>query len=1275
MAENRRSDKRIRIDGDNSGPIVQTDQLHIHLPESRPRSVPNRLILAAYQAQLIDMAPDVLQDRTAELDELARFACSDETYQWWQAAPWAGKSALLSWFALHPPAGVDVVSFFVTSRFVGQSDSNAFLEVVIEQLTVLAGEQHTTVEPRARPGRLLSLLRNAGQRCVDSGRRLVLVVDGLDEDTGKQAGVGLDSIASLLPRRVPAGVAVVLASRSNPALPIDVPPGHPLSTVVPRRLQPSQHARDLERAAKNELGRMLRGPALARDVLGLLTASGGGLTVRDLEELTGHPVYEVDDLLGGVLGRTVEGRTPTIDDDSTAERAYLFAHDTLLQIAVRQFGAGVTGFRSRIDAWAEDYRSRRWPPGTPAYLLHGYVRLLAADGDRVRLLTCATDDARHRRLREASGGDTLATTEVALMTDLSLRARPVDFDGLLRVAVVRDSFAVRTSRVAPDFPAVWVDLRRPRRAIALATGIAVPARRVEALRLLLRPLAGHGEHDLVAGVAQAARTAAAELLSPWHRREVFHDLAVELAGIDLQADARRMFDEAAALADQTDRPPVTHALAAAAMTAGNLDAAQQWIADSVDVADRLLGLSGVAAALADRGDVAKAAELAVEATALLGDLPDALDVADRVTLHAALAEAWAACGDLERADKWFTEAELAIVADDRMFVLRDPPEQLFRSAGRIMTGTRALRLLYRTRRGADLSCVFPIAKAIARAGNSRAAAQLVRRALRHHRSGVDPAWTLFDLASAAAGDPSASAMLDHLLIELDVPTWVRTPLIPLDEFDEQTAQSALDAAPGPGDRLAAAKAAAALAATGETTYATRLAHAAETLATTNNRRPSRIRTLTQLAQPLAVLGDATRVRQLADVIETEMDLAAQERPAPISQAQAFALSTAADPVQVAEIFGRPATDMVTIDRWDVFPHLASALRQVGDHRRADRLWVDQLDVLPSETSIAESFPDVGHLIAGRADLVVDLADAGADKLAARLFEAIAPLRRLMWLEPSTVKPLTALARAAYVVGERDQAEDLARTAEKVIHAGHPSAADNLGHLASTVAVHLDSAWAHSLLDKSEQYARRNDTRAQDSAFAQLAQDAVRIGDLARAIRLVDRISTGPNRDKPLAAIATATNEQAHADRLAGQITAPEVRARTYNHLARMAIDEGDHERATGWAVMAEEAIAELPQHIEGFNELRGSLAVTFAVLGSHHKARSIVSAIVAPEIRAHSLNRLITLPGNEKYINLVAEIFTTDHWRDALPVFAYVAPEALRAFCDEQVTGYQHPGR
>jgi hypothetical protein len=66
---------------------------------------------SGYLEQVRDIAPaHGLRDRERELAELAAFAAGDEACVWWQAGPWAGKTALMSTFVLNPPAGLDVVS-------------------------------------------------------------------------------------------------------------------------------------------------------------------------------------------------------------------------------------------------------------------------------------------------------------------------------------------------------------------------------------------------------------------------------------------------------------------------------------------------------------------------------------------------------------------------------------------------------------------------------------------------------------------------------------------------------------------------------------------------------------------------------------------------------------------------------------------------------------------------------------------------------------------------------------------------------------------------------------------------------------------------------------------------------------------------------------------------------------------------------------------------------------------------------------------------------------
>ena len=70
---------------------------------------------------------------------------------------------------------------------------------------------------------------------------------------------------------------------------------------------------------------------------------------------------------------------------------YLLGHEELQAAAVRYLGNRLASCRDRLHGWAEAYRARSWPPGTPEYLMSGYFRLLVMTGDLPRMIECAGD--------------------------------------------------------------------------------------------------------------------------------------------------------------------------------------------------------------------------------------------------------------------------------------------------------------------------------------------------------------------------------------------------------------------------------------------------------------------------------------------------------------------------------------------------------------------------------------------------------------------------------------------------------------------------------------------------------------------------------------------------------------------------------------------------------------------------------------------------------------------------------------------------------------------
>ena len=144
----------------------------------------------------------------------------------------------------------------------------------------------------------------------------MLLVDGLDEDRGGTPGSGLASIASLLPKVVGRGLRVIVSSRPSPSVPSDVPADHPLRHCRRRALAVSPYAVETARLARRELDELLNGDLVQQDLVGLVAASGGGLTLGELEELSGQPRYRLEGMLAGVcaigpwLDQYTQGATP-----------------------------------------------------------------------------------------------------------------------------------------------------------------------------------------------------------------------------------------------------------------------------------------------------------------------------------------------------------------------------------------------------------------------------------------------------------------------------------------------------------------------------------------------------------------------------------------------------------------------------------------------------------------------------------------------------------------------------------------------------------------------------------------------------------------------------------------------------------------------------------------------------------------------------------------------------------------------------------------------------
>ena len=525
-------------------------------------------------------------------------ASYDRSYLWWRADAWTGKSALMSSFVLNPPPAIRVVSFFITARFAGQADRVAFSDIVLEQLLDLLGEPRPTFLTEAtRDAHLLGAMTRAAALCRGSGQRLVLVVDGLDEDQGTVSSAGTHSIASLLPADPPDGMRIIVAGRLNPPVPSDVPDRHPLrDPAIVRILARSTFAEVVRHDAERELKKILRGPTTDRDLLGLITAAGGGLSGEDLSHLTGMAAWEVDDHLGAVTGRMY---VPRPGNWQPAMKIYVLGHEELQQQANRYLGSDlIADYRAKLHRWADSYKAARWPPNTLDYLFRGYFRLLQATRDHERMLAYATDRERHNRMLDLAGGDTSALAEIGVTQEAFLEEVTVDLMSMSRLAVHRTALERRNEAIPSNLPVVWAQLGRVNRAEALARSITDSPQQIRAIASVVRQLASiHDRRVPQVLNAQAERSLAA-IDEPYALGLALAVVARSYAYADDPARATTLLRRGALVAESFEGSPqqakILSALARAWAALGEISTAR-GVAENISArSERSEALVGVA---------------------------------------------------------------------------------------------------------------------------------------------------------------------------------------------------------------------------------------------------------------------------------------------------------------------------------------------------------------------------------------------------------------------------------------------------------------------------------------------------------------------------------------------------------------------------------------------------------------------------------------------------------------------------------------------------------
>ena len=1062
------------------------------------------------------IAPGELVGRDAELAEMTEFCHGPGHYWWWQAGAWAGKSALLSSFVLDPPPGMVVVSFFVTTRVASQDDSGAFTATITSQLEELLGSE--LPEPAAAGGptaRYLLLLRETASLVHGQGKRLVLVVDGLDEDRGPH--VGIPSIASLLPRDCEHGLKVIVASRSGLEIPQDVARSHPLhGPDLARLLTRWQHAEDVRGAAEDELRDLLNGTAAQQDVLGLLTAARGGLTLGDLAELTHLAIGEIRWALGSAAART-SGSDAARALPERADRAYLLTHETLQADAAALIGdQRVSGYRDRLHAWAGTYRSAGWPESTPAYLLGDYFGMLQAAGDTARLITCAADPARHDRMLTLTGGDAAALSEIAAAMDLILSQPDPDLVSMTRLAAHRDQLASRNEHTPPELPVVWARAGEPGRAVALASAITDPERRARtqaevASTLAAAGLTGEAEAlarsiaipgnraRALAGVVQALAAAGsferAEAMvgsiPDLHQQKLaMHGLAAALTAAGLAEQARRAAAAAEALDDQAKQVTASTEVPARA-AAGGRSAVQNLVRQAESLAKT--GQVERARQAADQAETAARSAPSYERDLALSDAARGLAAAglhDRAEkLARSITSAYAKGLALTEVAKVLAAVGVDARAEALAHAVTDPDERA-KALAAVAVALAAAEMAGQARR------VAGHAEAVARSADPRsswallhatralAAAGSLDRAMATALSITDPerqAYALTDVAGALAAAGlaeqarQAAARAESAARAVTDPVHHATALAGLGVAlaiagqAAQARQAALRAELAAQSITDPAKKARAQQNVAVAMAAAGLVDQAEKLALSIWTNTDRASALAGIVEALTITGQRLRAQQVARRAETYTNDKRRE------QARARRPDQESDHWQQAVLLAGAARALATAGLNDRARKAALRAETIARSIRGDETWQSGALAAAVEALAAAGMHDRAETLArsithprAHPETLAELAQALAT---ARLYDQAEDLARSIrntYGDDYQERALTAVAQALAVAGLYDRAEILARSitspdhsaqalagiAEALAAAGHPVRARHMSAAALSVSLRM-----------------------------------------------------------------------------------------------------------------------------------------------------------------------------------------------------------------------------
>ncbi|MFJ4438692.1 hypothetical protein [Streptomyces sp. NPDC088923] len=363
--------------------ITTEEELRTTLVEAREEAAAAKGGKGTDRPRLLDHAPSTADVPEALTDApghralrnrlLALFSGRNSGYAYVRGGLGSGKTSLLTALVRAVPRGMDVVCFFPS--YAGSSpDTGSFVNIVGRQLPL----DDTRLRPTDAPS-FLPALHEAVKESKKQGRALLLVIDDLDLNSAWAHSAGRrPSIAELLPRRLPAGLYVVVAGLRTP-LPAGVPATHPLRDPASWWTMPPRPGYEAESAPALAAMARLRPDSSARLVSDVLAIVDVPLSAPELAALTGLPGEEIERVVNGP-----EGHFLMLDEHR--RNGYVLAHPQLpTRVREAAGGAGAAFVRRALASSVDRWRRQLWPAETPGFLLESAARLTETPAEAVRL--------------------------------------------------------------------------------------------------------------------------------------------------------------------------------------------------------------------------------------------------------------------------------------------------------------------------------------------------------------------------------------------------------------------------------------------------------------------------------------------------------------------------------------------------------------------------------------------------------------------------------------------------------------------------------------------------------------------------------------------------------------------------------------------------------------------------------------------------------------------------------------------------------------------------